>query len=346
MTFGVVLGTETEFLVCQQIENTEKYQNAPEPTITAVTGDTLVALLSFITPKFGDPLRFNGFINNGGRIYIDGPFIEYSTPECASVKQLVTYEEAGMKILEMATEKYFEATGNHVKIFKIIPQSTRESQAKIPGYHENYGLPKDLYFNIFMKNFWPREIVMKLLIPFLVTRQIYCGAGCISSGETGTYYGLSQRAKWIEKIFNYTSTRGRPILEIKRPNREETHYPIHITSGDPHISQYSTFLKIGTTAVLLWCLSQGVMEELDLEFIDPVEAFKKVSKFPKYSIRMKTGSEAIALNVQQRLLSQVKKNQSHVTIPYNLEWDSIVGAWEETLKYLESNFLFRPDEFA
>lgn len=306
----IILGTETEYLVYEEFEILSPIG---EPLQRPATYETLVDLLRCIPPDVGDPLKFNGFINNGGRLYINKPFLEYATPECTFAKDVVKYEEAGNYILNTATNVYTSKRGRTLKIYKMIPDVQGKIEEEIPGYHENYGLRQDRYFNLFLPNFWPREPLFKVLIPFLVTRQLYAGGGGLVSDSTGVHYEISQRAKWIETVFNYTSSRRRPILHLKRPNLDETHIHVHITCGDPNMSQYSTFLKIGTTAVVLACLGQGALQGLDFELVDPVEDFRAVSAHGPINVRLKRGSQFSAIDIQKSLLNEIQKEQRTIT---------------------------------
>lgn len=333
----IVLGTETEYIVHEESEIPSTHRKLlGKPA----TNETLEELVRCIPSKYllvDDPLNpaYNGFIlKNGGRLYIDGPFIEYATPECFSAKGISIYEEVGNRILMETAEIYSSKTGRALNIYKMIPDVEGKIEEEVPGYHENYGLRQDCYFNLFLPNFWPKEPVFKVLIPFLVTRQLYAGAGGLVSDSAGVHYEISQRAKWIEKELNYTSSRNRPILHLKRPNLNETHLRIHITCGDPNRISYATFLKIGTTAVVLACLGQEALQGLDFELADSVKAFRAISTHGSISVHLKRGAHLSAIRIQESLLDEIQKEQNNIMRPECLEWDEIINEWKDTLQLL------------
>lgn len=322
--------------------------NGIGPLQKPATHDTLANLVRCLPSEYllvDDPLNpaYNGFIvKNGGRLYIDAPFLEYATPECASVKDVTIYEEAGNYIVNAATTAYLEETGRTLRVYKMISDVEGEPQGEIPGYHENYGLPPDLYFNLFRLNFWPKESASKVLIPFLVTRTLYAGAGRLVPDSIGAHYELSQRAKWIETVFNYTTARHRPILHLKRPNLNETHLRVHITCGDPNMSQIATFLKIGTTALVLVSLGQGALRELNFELADPVEAFRSVSAHGLINLYLKRGSLISSLDIQESLLNEICEKEHTIAKPDRLEWDEIINEWRDALQGLRQYFRQSP----
>ena len=210
--------------------------------------------------------------------------------------------------------------------------SDLEPGGEIPGYHENYGLRQDRYFNLFMENFWPREVIRRVLIPFLVTRQLFAGAGALVSDGTDVHFELSQRARWIETVFNYTASHRRPILQLKRPDLSEKYLRVHISCGDPNITEWSTFLKIGTTAVILACLGQGVFSDVDLELTDSIQAFKTISRKGPVALNLKAGGQISAIDIQETLLQKVRGVDDRIVRPRDLEWEPITEVWGDTEK--------------
>jgi proteasome accessory factor A len=148
-------------------------------------------------------------------------------------------------------------------------------------------------------------------------------------------FEFSQRAQFVETVFNLSSLCHRPILQLKRPSLKETYLRIHITCGDANISEYATFLKIGTTAVILSCLSQGALHTLDFELVDPVAAFRSVSKtLERTDLRLKRGGQLSALEIQESLLEEILREQHTIKKPEYLEWDEIIHLWQEILHHL------------
>jgi proteasome accessory factor A len=131
----------------------------------------------------------NVFLENGARLYLDvGSHPEYATPECDSVRAVVTHDKAGERILERLVEQaeqrlHEEGIAGSIYLFKNNTDSAGNSY----GSHENYLVAR---FGEFQK-------LADTLIPFLVTRQVFAGAGKVLQTPRGAVYSISQRAEHI-----------------------------------------------------------------------------------------------------------------------------------------------------
>ena len=181
----------------------------------------------------------NVFLENGARFYQDtGCHPEYATPECASPRQLIVYDKAGERILEdlqiYAEEKIREERiAGKLSIFKNNTDFVGNSY----GCHENYLVDRDVDF----------YYLAEQLIPFLVTRQIYTGAGKVFQTQDGVHYCISQRAQHIYQKISGTTTNDRSIINTRdEPHADREKYRrLHVIVGDSNMSEYTNFLKIG-----------------------------------------------------------------------------------------------------
>ncbi|MBO0653382.1 Pup--protein ligase [Streptomyces triculaminicus] len=236
----------------------------------------------------------NVFLRNGARLYLDvGSHPEYATPECDSVTELVTHDKAGERILEgllVDAERrlHEEGIAGDVYLFKNNTDSAGNSY----GCHENYLVARHGEFSR----------LADILIPFLVTRQLICGAGKVLQTPRGAVYCVSQRAEHIWEGVSSATTRSRPIINTRdEPHADAERYRrLHVIVGDSNMSETTMLLKVGATDLVLRMIEAGtVMRDLTLE--NPIRAIREVSHdiTGRRKVRLASGREASALEVQQ-----------------------------------------------
>ncbi|MEU7136247.1 Pup--protein ligase [Streptomyces sp. NPDC046261] len=235
----------------------------------------------------------NVFLRNGARLYLDvGSHPEYATPECDSVTELVTHDKAGERILEgllVDAERrlHEEGIAGDVYLFKNNTDSAGNSY----GCHENYLVARHGEFSR----------LADILIPFLVTRQLLCGAGKVLQTPRGAVYCVSQRAEHIWEGVSSATTRSRPIINTRdEPHADAERYRrLHVIVGDSNMSETTMLLKVGATDLVLRMIEAGtVMRDLTLE--NPIRAIREVSHdiTGRRKVRLASGREASALEVQ------------------------------------------------
>ncbi|HEX9316593.1 MAG TPA: proteasome accessory factor PafA2 family protein, partial [Actinomycetota bacterium] len=211
----------------------------------------------------------NVFLENGARLYLDvGSHPEYATPECDDIRQLVAHDKAGERILESLVNSAEarlreEGIAGQVYLFKNNTDSAGNSY----GCHENYLVSR---YGEFGK-------LAEVLIPFFVSRQIFTGAGKVLQTARGAIYCISQRAEHIWEGVSSATTRSRPIINTRdEPHADAEKYRrLHVIVGDSNMSEYTTWIKVATTAVLLRMLEEGtVMRDLSLE--NPIRAIREI----------------------------------------------------------------------
>ncbi|NJP45937.1 Pup--protein ligase [Actinacidiphila epipremni] len=241
----------------------------------------------------------NVFLRNGARLYLDvGSHPEYATPECDNVTELVTHDKAGERILEgllVDAERrlHEEGIAGDVYLFKNNTDSAGNSY----GCHENYLVARHGEFSR----------LADILIPFLVTRQLLCGAGKVLQTPRGAVFCVSQRAEHIWEGVSSATTRSRPIINTRdEPHADAERYRrLHVIVGDSNMSETTMLLKVGATDLVLRMIEAGtVMRDLTLE--NPIRAIREVSHdiTGRRKVRLASGREASALDIQQEYYSK------------------------------------------
>ncbi|MBO3748982.1 Pup--protein ligase [Streptosporangiaceae bacterium NEAU-GS5] len=274
----------------------------------------------------------NVFLRNGSRLYLDvGSHPEYATPECDNIVELVTHDKAGERILEgllVDAEKRLREEGiaGDIYLFKNNTDSAGNSY----GCHENYCVSRQGEFGR----------LADVLIPFLVTRQIICGAGKVLQTPRGAVYCVSQRAEHIWEGVSSATTRSRPIINTRdEPHGDAERFRrLHVIVGDSNMSETTMLLKVGATDLVLRMVEAGiVMRDMSLE--NPIRAIREVSHdmTGRRRVRLANGREASSLEIQQEYLGKardfVDRRGGDVIAKRVLE------LWERTLRAVETGNL-------
>src|ERR1700755_553648 len=236
----------------------------------------------------------NVSLRNGSRLYLDvGSHPEYATPECDSVVDLVTHDKAGERILEGllvdgARRLRAEGIGGDIYLFKNNTDSAGNSY----GCHENYLVGRHGEFGR----------LADILIPFLVTRQVICGAGKVLQTPRGAVYCVSQRAEHIWEGVSSATTRSRPIINTRdEPHADAERYRrLHVIVGDSNMNESTTLLKVGSADLVLRMIEQGVIFR-DLSLENPIRAIREISHdlTGTRTVRLAAGRGASALEIQR-----------------------------------------------
>ena len=267
----------------------------------------------------------NKVLANGGRLYVDGAHPEYSTPECTTARGVVLYEKAGERILAAAVRAVELVRGPGSL---LVYKNNTDGKGNSYGYHENYLVARAI----------PFERIARALIPFLVTRQIYAGAGKVGAENqtAAVSYQLSQRADFFETLMDLNTMVKRPIINTRdEPHADPAKYRrLHVIAGDVNMTEVATFLKVGAMAVVLDMIEDNwPLPAVELE--DPVQAIKAVSRdlAVKADLRLAGGKATTAIAVQRAYLKAAQDfYASHeLTLPVK----EVLVRWEETLDKLE-----------
>jgi proteasome accessory factor A len=272
----------------------------------------------------------NVFLENGARLYLDvGSHPEYATPECDSLYDVVRHDKAGERILEglvESAEARLEEEGIKGQIYLF--KNNTDSAGNSYGCHENYLITRHGDF----------QRIIDTLIPFFVTRQIYAGAGKLLQTARGTVFCLAQRAEHIWEGISSATTRSRPIINTRdEPHADAERYRrLHVIAGDSNMSEYMTYVKVGTTAALLQMLEDDVVFR-DLTLENPIRAIREISHdiSCRRRVRLANGRELSALDVQWEYLERAIRYAR--TTGFSPEIEQAVLMWENLLTGLEKD---------
>src|SRR5579875_539709 len=269
----------------------------------------------------------NVILTNGARLYVDHAHPEYSTPEVTNPRDAVLWDKAGERIMAEAARRAADLPmGWTIQLYK----NNTDNKGASYGCHENY----------LMNRSTPFADIVRHLIPFFVTRQVFCGAGRVGIGADGRGEGfqLSQRADFFEVEVGLETTLKRPIINTRdEPHADPEKYRrLHVIIGDANMSEIATYLKLGTTALVLTMIEDRFLgAELAIEA--PVAELRAVSHDPscRHLIPMRDGRRLTAIQVQMEYLELARK---YVQDRYGPDVDDltadVLARWESVLTRL------------
>jgi Pup amidohydrolase len=265
-------------------------------------------------------MKCDRVLKNGARFYNDHTHPEYSTPECGSVLSLVAHDVAGERIIaECVALRNLELEGNPLQVFKNNTDYSGHSY----GTHDNYLIPRET----------PFENLVQALVPFLVTRQLYAGAGKVGSESSADFQGmqLAQRSDFIETVLSIETMTNRPLINTRdEPHAASNRYRrLHLILGDANMSAYATALKVGSTSLTLNLIAKGEKFS-NLELADPVSDVLKLSLDKTQIFKRKIGGTITAFEIQEAYLEVAEKAFSGK----NIEWDWVLAEWKRTMDEL------------
>jgi proteasome accessory factor A len=273
----------------------------------------------------------NVFLANGARLYLDvGSHPEYATPECDSVRELVVHDKAGERILEQlltSAEQRLGDEGVHGDVYLF--KNNTDSAGNSYGCHENYCTSRRDDFSSYTE----------VLIPFLVSRQIYAGAGKVLQTARGARYCVSQRAEHIWEGVSSATTRSRPIINTRdEPHADAERYRrLHVIVGDSNMSEYTNFLKVGACSLMLRMLEEPQVVLRDMTLENPIRAIREISHDMTCTqrVRLANGREVSALDIQGEYLNRALRFAEHHDLTD--EEQLALDMWEYTLSHLEDD---------
>ena len=273
----------------------------------------------------------NVFLPNGGRLYLDvGSHPEYATAECDNLSDLIKQDQAGDRIVEelaVSAEIRLNAEGikGQIHLFK----NNMDAAGNSYGCHENFSVSRK-------KNF---EEVTESIIPFLITRQIFCGAGKWISSSKGANFQISQRAEHMWESVSSATTRSRPIINTRdEPHADPEEYRrLHIIVGDSNMSETTTVLKVATTELMLRAAELGLLKD-KFTIENPIKTIREISNDLKFrnSFRLSSGREITALQMQNEMYNIVLSMPGLDEILEKPFYRYALNLWRRSLDALES----------
>jgi len=341
MAFGKVLGTETEFGITILNQRGFNPVVASSAVVNAYAGTRSRIRWSFDEESPGSDLRgvgvvdasgidldsglVNTVLTNGARLYVDHAHPEYSTPESTDPLSGALYDKAGEEVMVRAVEAAQRLLAPDERM--VVHKNNSDGKGNSYGAHENYLIARSIPFG---------EIV-RHLTPFFASRQIFTGSGKVGAenGRPGVGYQITQRADFFEEEVGLETTLKRPIINTRdEPHADASRYRrLHVIIGDANLSEVQTFLKLGTTALVLDAVEHGALPD-PIELSDPVREVWSVSHDPTLGHRLETvgGGRMTALDIQWRIFENLERYARSVGA--SAVWMRVLDEWERILSDL------------
>ncbi len=272
----------------------------------------------------------NSVLTNGARFYVDHAHPEYSSPEVLTPLDAVIYDRAGELVMAKAAELARLTPGApQIRLYK----NNTDNKGASYGTHENY----------LMNRSTPFADITTGLLPFFVTRQVIVGSGRVGRGQDGRTDGfqLSSRADFFEVEVGLETTLKRPIINTRdEPHADpQFHRRLHVIVGDANLSDLATYLKMGTTSLVLELIEAGVTLD-DLSLADPVEQIHQVSHDPDLTqkLELADGRKMTALEVQrsyaERVASFIESREGDQS---DEQTRDVIAQWLRVIDQLEAD---------
>ncbi|HEY3979687.1 MAG TPA: depupylase/deamidase Dop [Streptosporangiaceae bacterium] len=269
----------------------------------------------------------NVILTNGARLYVDHAHPEYSAPECTNPLDAVLWDKAGERVMAEAAAKAASMPGGpSIQLYK----NNTDNKGASYGCHENY----------LMSRGTPFADIVRHLTPFFVSRQVVCGAGRVGRGADGRDEGfqISQRADFFEVEVGLETTLKRPIINTRdEPHADPDKYRrLHVIIGDANMSEVSTYLKLGTTALVLAMIEDRFLAA-DLSVEAPVAELRAISHDPscRHLVTLRDGRKMTAVQLQLEYLELARK---YTEDKYGTDVDEatadVLARWESVLSRL------------
>lgn len=341
MALHKVLGTETEYGIVVRGDPGFNPAVASSLVVNSYPGDRVKVQWSYEEESPGRDARgfghdtfglidpegavVNSVLANGARLYVDHAHPEYSAPESFDPMEAALYDKAGEQVMAAAAAAATEVSGKRVSLYK----NNSDGKGNSYGAHENFLLSRETPFGD----------IIRYAMTFLVTRQVFTGAGKVSSenDRADCDFQITQRADFFEEEVGLETTLKRPIINTRdEPHGDPSKYRrLHIIIGDANLSEVQNFLKLGTTALVLAALEDGAIPD-SLDLFDPVESCWHVSHDLdlRKPLELDGGGTATALELQGRYLEWLAKYvEKELDDPV---WDLVITEWERVLTGLET----------
>ena len=352
MSVRRVMGTEVEYGISVQGQPTANPMVASSQVVNAYASATLKARRARWDFEEESPLRdargfdmsrqvadpsqltdedlglANVILTNGARLYVDHAHPEFSTPEVTTPLDIVRWDKAGEQVMLDAQRRAAALPGGQPI---LMYKNNTDGKGSSYGAHENY----------LMRRSTPFADIVKHLTPFFVSRQVVCGAGRVGIGQDGRDHGyqLSQRADFFEVEVGLETTLKRPIINTRdEPHADPEKYRrLHVIIGDANLAEVSTYLKVGTTSLVLAMIEERFISA-DLSVDGPVSALRAVSHDPtlRQAVTLRDGRKLTAVQLQLEYLDLARQ---YVADRYGADADDqtvdVLARWESVLDRLE-----------
>ena len=279
-------------------------------------------------------LMANSVLSNGSRFYVDHAHPEISTPECRRIRDVVLYDRASEEIIRRSLSRANQhlPQGVEMRLYK----NNSDGKGNSYGCHENY----------LVSRLTPFGALSTFITTHFVTRQIFTGAGKVGveqprEGEPRVSYQISQRADFFEEPIGLETTVRRPIVNTRdEPHCDPAQWRrLHVIVGDANMSEVATFLKLGSTAIVLSMIEDGAFPD-SLVIGDPVTEIRRVSHDTSLShaLQMSDGSYKTALDIQDEILLHAAQYIKGLDVdPLGGDAKEIIELWGKVLRQLRTD---------
>ncbi|HSE07312.1 MAG TPA: depupylase/deamidase Dop [Nocardioidaceae bacterium] len=354
MSVRRVMGTETEYGISVAGQPTANPMVASSQVVNAYASSTLRARRARWDFEEESPLRdargfdmsrdvadasqltdedlglANVILTNGARLYVDHAHPEYSTPECTNPKDVVLWDKAGELVMLDAARLAGTIPGAAPI---LLYKNNTDNKGASYGAHENY----------LMRRSTPFGEIVRHLTPFFVSRQVVTGSGRVGIGQDGRDHGfqISQRADYFEVEVGLETTLKRPIINTRdEPHADPEKYRrLHVIIGDANLSEISTYLKVGTTSLVLAMIEDRFISR-ELTVDQPVRSLRAVSHDPslKHLLTLADGRTLTAVQLQMEYLDLAKKYvEDRLGADADAQTLDVLERWESVLTRLETD---------
>jgi proteasome accessory factor A len=354
MSVRRIMGTETEFGISVQGQPTANPMVASSQVVNAYASSNLRARRARWDFEEESPLRdargfdmsresadpsqltdedlglANVILTNGARLYVDHAHPEYSTPECTNPRDIVKWDKAG-ELVGLDATRFAAAIPGAAPI--LLYKNNTDNKGASYGAHENYLMRRSTPFSEIVRN----------LTPFFVSRQVVTGAGRVGIGQDGREHGfqISQRADYFEVEVGLETTLKRPIINTRdEPHADPEKYRrLHVIIGDANLAEISTYLKVGTTSLVLAMIEDRFIGQ-DLAVEQPVRGLRDVSHDAtlKHQLTMADGRKLTAVQLQMEYLDLAKKYvEDRLGSDADEQTVDVLARWESVLTRLETD---------
>jgi len=335
-----VFSLETEYAIM--------FQSSSQNILKNLNREIFEALRQTLVEQYGIPN--SSFLINGSKFYYDALWrsdestgnIEWSLPECRTARETAIYDNAADRALAQAipaAEQHLQQEGFVGRLFLI--KNNVDSHGNTYGCHENYQAERITHWLSVQDHL---RMTIRYLVPFLVTRQIFCGSGRVGWGKTseqGVRFQIMQRADFIEEIVSKETVQERAIVNLSRETESlmadnQRHRRLHLILADSNMSGWATHLKLGTTGIILCLLEELGFGEIP-HLQNPLQALRQISRDPTCTVPvlLSNGSTATAIEIQRLYLNQAETYfQTHMA---SSEEQAILRDWRIVLDQLEQD---------
>lgn len=279
-------------------------------------------------PSKEESRLINLILSNGARFYVDHAHPEYSSPETTNPRECVIWDRAGERILNLARARAETVSPPEQRI--LIYKNNTDSKGNSYGTHENYLMDRKV----------PFARIVQHLMPFLVTRQVFTGAGKVGAENNTEHcdYQISQRADFLETEVGLETMHSRPIINTRdEPHADPEKYRrLHVIVGDANMSEIATYLKVGTMAIVLSMIEDDVLEQ-ELALDNPVLAYRRVSRdlTCREALRLRDGRQMTAIEIQRDYLARARRY--YAGRPHEPWVQDVMARWQSVLDRLEQD---------